>query len=119
MRLPTSKGHRALRMIVRKRAETFTITRPTEGSGAMGGTSSESTHEADVFVFAPSETSADTQYGDRYTGALGGLALPTEDVEKGDRLTYQNVPYEVAEVSTSDDVGDTLVRLSFERRTND
>jgi hypothetical protein len=86
----------------------------------MGGTESETEFEVDIFVGSPNEISTDTEYGERLTGSLAGLALPSADLQEGDQLTYQNVPYEIEEIITSDDdAGDIFQALNLVRRVND
>lgn len=119
MNLPTSSGAQTLESIAQDRMETFTVERPTETTGARGGTDSTSTHEVDMWVFSPMEVTTDTEYGDRLTGSLGGLAHSSADVAEGDRITYQSVPYEVTGTVVTDEVDDVLMAINFERRSND
>lgn len=119
MNLPTSGGPSAIGSIVSTRSNTYTITRPTYTSGARGGTETTATHDVDIWVFSPREINIDTEYGERLTGSLAGLAHPAEDIEEGDRLTYQQIPYEVEETVITDEASDVVMVVNLTRRTND
>lgn len=119
MNLPTSGGPSAITSIVSAKAQAYELRRPSHETGARGGTETTTTHEADIWVFSPREVNIDTEYGDRLTGGLGGLALPPEDIQQGDRLTYQGIAYEVTELVTTDDSNDVVTVINLTRRTND
>ena len=116
MNIPSSSGHRGLRSIVSSKTQEYELTRQSHGTGAMGGTKTESPVTANMWVGSPQEIAEDTELGERLTGMLAGLCLPTEDVEEGDRLTYQSVLYEVEETIISDsDTADTLQAVNLVR----
>lgn len=118
MRLPTGAGHRGLRMIVRQNLVEYTLERPDGNIGALGETRASDTNPtANLWLFRPGEVPLDTDFGERLTGNLRGLALPGENVQEGDRLTWNGDKYRVAEkVETQDSV---LIRLGLERAVND
>lgn len=119
MNIPTSGGGRMVQSILRGKVEEFTIERPTETTGARGGTETTATHKESLWVGSPMEIEMDTEYGDRLTGSLVGLAFPDADIQERDRLTYQSVPYEVAETVITDDSGDVVMNINLVRRVND
>lgn len=120
MNTPTSGGHSAIRSLVTNKATTVSVTRPTKTTGARGGAESTSSHDVDVWLASPNEIANDTEYGERLTGSLAGLSLPTADLAEGDRLDYQGIAYEVEEIITTDsDIGDTVMAINLVRRTND
>lgn len=116
MNLPTSRGHDALHAAISSRMTTYTLTRPTQTTGAMGGTDGTTDVSVELWVFDPNEVNTDTDFGERLNGSLGGLTQPSTDVQVGDRLTYQSIEYEVAETMTYDSaVGDTYKLVNFVR----
>lgn len=118
MRLPTGAPHRRLRAVVRRRVEAYSITRPAGNIGALGESrSTTTTHNADLWLFRASEVPLETDFGERLTGSLGGLALPGTDVQEGDLLTWNGDRYRVAEVVDTQD--SVVLRIGLERATND
>lgn len=86
----------ALSSIVSDRAETFTVTRPTESKGDMGAYEETTvTHDEDIYVYSPRHVSEQVARGEQQTGSLRALADPTADVQKDDRITHGSVAYEV------------------------
>lgn len=119
MNIPSSGGHSTLQSVVTSKTTEYTLRRETHTSGAMGGTDSETQVTANLWVGSPQEIAEDTEFGERLTGMLAGLCLPTEDVEEGDRLEYQSIEYEVEETITSDsDTGNTLMAINLVRVQN-
>lgn len=121
MNTPTSGGHDTIRSIVIAKSDPFDLERPSDGTGARGGTTATTTiTDVDIWLSSPNEIATDTEYGERLTGSLAGLSLPTADVREGDRITYQGIEYEVEETITSDsDTGETTMAINLVRRTND
>lgn len=120
MNTPTSGGHNTIRSLVVNKASTVDVTRPTKTTGARGGTEESTGHQVDIWLASPNEIAVDTEYGERLTGSLAGLSLPTADLRERDRLEYQGIAYEVEEIITSDsDKGDTVMVVNLVRRTND
>lgn len=116
MNLPTSRGSRALGAVIDTRMSQYTFDRPSAATGAMGGVDTDSDVTADIWLFRPMEVQTDTDFGERLTGELGGLALPTADIQVGDRVTYQSTEYEVAETETFDgQTSDTYLLVTLQR----
>lgn len=123
MRIPTSRAEDTIRQIVRLNATAYTITRTDTTKGRFGdATPTESTHSADLWLFRPNEVNIDTEFGDRLTGSLGGMALPSENLQVGDQLTYQSKEYVVAEIvhlpEENPNVEQVIKQFSLERRAN-
>lgn len=123
MRLPTSRAEETIRQVVRLNSTSYTITRPGEEKGRFGeSTPSTSTHTADAWLFSPSETNIDTEFGDRLTGSLAGMALPTENIVVGDRVTFQSTEYKVVEVihlpEENPNVELVIKQFTLEKRVN-
>lgn len=118
MRIPTGAPHGRIRTVIRQKTATYTLDRPDGNIGALGESrSSDSNPTADLWLFAASEFPLDTDFGERLTGSLQGLALDGADVQEGDRLSWNNDKYRVAEVVDTQDT--PYIRLGLERATND
>ena len=101
MRFGFSRGNETIRQIVRQKSSPYDITRPTDRGNARFGESDASTttiEDVSLYLYDPGESALDTEFGDRLSGDLNGLALPNVDVNKDDRLTYDGTEYEVADV---------------------
>lgn len=105
MRIPTSRVEKTIRQLTRLNSLTYTITRPDPdpsdtAKAAMGESfATDTTHQEDVWLFSPSENPIDTDFGDRLTGNLMGLALPSADIQENDEITYDGRTYEVLEAT--------------------
>lgn len=118
MRIPTGGPHKRLRSIIRLKTSTYTLERGDGNLGALGETRESTTNvTADLWLFAANEVPLDTDFGERLTGQLRGLALVTEDVQEGDTLTYSGVKYRVSEVLESE--SDVYLMIGLERVVND
>lgn len=118
MRLPNRHGRQALRSVIRLHLESYTIERPDDNIGALGESrSTVSTHLADLWLFRATEIPLDTDFGERLTGSLNGLALTGEDIQVGDRLTWNGDKYRVAEVADLQEK--PYIKLGLERAVND
>lgn len=118
MRIPTGAPHRRIRSVIRLKATQYTLERPDGNIGALGeARSTDSNPTANLWLFAPGELPLDTDFGERLTGSLQGLALQGEDVQEGDRLTWNGDKYRVEEHVEVED--QEYVRLGLERATND
>ena len=116
MHIPTSWGSRAISSAIETRLSSYTLVRPTESSGPLGGGDDTTDVTVDMWVFDPNEVNTDTDFGERLNGSLGGLTRPSEDVQVGDRLTYQTHEYEVAELMTYDGASsDTYLMVNLVR----
>lgn len=118
MRIPTGAPHRRLRLIIRNKTVQYTLERPDGNIGALGESrSADTSPTADLWLFRPGEVSLDTEFGERLTGSLNGLALTGEDVREGDRLTWNGDKYRVEEKQEPQD--SIFIRLGLERAVND
>jgi hypothetical protein len=123
MRIPLSRSHQALQTVVRRRSVVKKIERPDVDSGGRFGEHAETTSTVDgvsMWLFNPTEVNVDTEYGDRLSGDLEGLAMPSADVSVDDRITHGADVYEVDRIFAIPDEDRTaLKRFSLQRRTND
>lgn len=95
-----SRGNEALRQIVRQKTVPYDLTRKSDdNNGRFGEENAAETTVTDVPLYLHNETesSIDTQYGDRLEGDLSGLALPNADVQHDDELTHNGERYVVAQ----------------------
>lgn len=100
MRFGFSRGNEALRQIVSQKTEPYDLTRRTDdNNGRFGEDNASETTISGVQLYLHNETesSIDTQYGDRLSGDLSGLALPSADVQHDDELTHNGETYVVAQ----------------------
>lgn len=100
MRFGFSRADEMIRQVVRQKSSLYDLTRPSDEANARFGESDPSTttvSDVSLYLFDPGESAIDTQFGDRLTGDLNGLALPSADIEDGDELTHDGTVYEVAE----------------------
>lgn len=95
---PRSTGISGLTRIIRSRTSSVTVKRPTETKDSLDATTeTTSDHSESIWLYEPRESVANEMLGERVEGSLGGLAIAdgTVDIEKGDRVTYGGVEYEV------------------------
>lgn len=110
-----------IRSVIRSHTATYEITRVTYGVGDRGqSTETESTHNADLWLFNPREGSARDDFGIRVEGQLGGLAIPEDvDIERQDQLSHGDDTYRVESLTfqPNHENKEVLV-LSLERMDN-
>lgn len=107
-----------LRMVIRNRLESYTVSRPTLSKDAIGQSdSSYSTHEERLWVYNPSTTTTQVDFGEQQEGDLSALGLPDADVQEDDRIDYGGHTYEVDSPPTSigNESYDDYVTLSLTR----
>lgn len=108
--IPRGRGLRGITRIISARTTPTTITRPNEQKGSLDQTEEfTSTHQEDLWVFAPNEQRIQSLAGERLTGDLAALAIAdgTVDVQPDDRLTHGGVEYEVDSVEGRPDDAET------------
>lgn len=96
--IPTSRPISGITRIIRSRARSVTVSRPTVQKNSLDGTSETITeHTEQMRLFEPRESIAEEVTGERVNGGLGALVVAesTVDVQKDDRITYGGVEYEV------------------------
>lgn len=128
MRIPTSRVEKTIRQLVRLNSVTYTITRPNAGptdtsKAAMGESlPTSATHNEDIWLFAPSENPIDTEFGDRLTANLMGLALPSANIQENDEITYEGFDYVVLEATEAKEedpaVTDVVTMIALTRKIN-
>lgn len=124
MKLPTTNGQKALRMVVRQRQSQYEVTRPGPPSAksAMGEElpdQNTTAHTENLWLFMPRDSPVDTQYGDRLEGSLQGLAMPSADIERSDVVTFQGIDYEVEDaIPLPDENNPVLLLFGLEKRVN-
>jgi hypothetical protein len=118
MRLPTSAGEQALAAAHASRFEPYTITRSTQSTGPMGGSTSSSTHTVEMWPFDPTEINEESEFGDRLGGAIGLLAGPSADIQHGDRFEYHGDTYQIEETMIYDGTSDVYTLGDCQRVTN-
>lgn len=121
MRFGYSRGNEVIRQLVRQKSKPYDLTRNTDDTNTRfgeGDATETTVNGVPLYLFDQGEAIADTQFGDRLSGDLSGLCLPSTDVLKGDELTFDGETYKVAEKPEL--VKDGVVKsLTFEKKTND
>jgi len=118
MRLGTGHGQRAMQRVIRLHLEQYILERPDGNIGALGESrSTNSNPTANLWLFSATEIPLDTDFGERLTGRLNGLTLPGENVQAGDRLSWNGDKYRVEEVADIQD--QPYVKLGLERAVNE
>lgn len=115
-------GGEPLRMVVRKRSSTYTLTRvDSTGTGNAGETTTTtSDHDEDLWLFDDRRSKVEELFGEEVQGDLGCVALDEADVQKHDRLTYDGAAYEVEDEPRSvPSEGSQIVMVSLTEREND
>lgn len=99
VKLPRRKALDGLRLVCKRRQSTYTVTRTSTSIGNVGQTvdDSESTHDVSMWVGPTVEERVQAQHGERVDGDLLGYALPSEDLEVADEITYDGDVYELAD----------------------
>lgn len=91
-RLPTGP----LRSAIQMESTTYTVSRFTSSVNDIGEVErTEQTHDADIYVFDPERSQVQLPHGESFDESLGGLALPSENLQDGDEITYGDTPYEL------------------------
>lgn len=100
MRIGDSFGHEGIRRVIRLRSNTYTVTRQTgtEDVGMGETRPTTSTLDVDAYLYLPTETPIETEFGDRLDGDLNGVALPSADVEARDVYTHGGTDFVVTDV---------------------
>jgi hypothetical protein len=120
MRLPTNNATDQLRQLIRVRGVCYEVTRQTgvENIGMGETRQTTDTVYVDALLFAPTSDNSMTEFGDRLTGDLNGLALPDADVQVGDEYDHNGVTYEVTTVdSRPSDSNVELQRFALDKVT--
>lgn len=121
MRFGFSRANETIRQIVRQKSLPYDITRRTDRANGRFGEhdATETTiNGVELHLFDPGETALDTEFGDRLSGDLEGLALPDADIREGDVLTYDGTDYEVN--AKPEMVKDGLIKaFAFDKVVND
>lgn len=111
-----------MRQIIRIRSQTYTVTRPgAEGSkSAMGEEITDtSTVDVDALLYSPREDEQPTDFGNRVTGDLNGLALPSADVQVEDVYAHGSDDYVVTDVThVPSDENKTLKQFALDMKVN-
>lgn len=122
MRFAISRAHEGLRQVIRQKAQTYDLTRPTDESKGRFGESDETTTTVtgiSLYLFQPNEVNVEEIGGERLEGDLFGLSIPSADVEYNDRLTHGIEDYEVTDVIHYPSEEDQQIKLfSLEKITN-
>lgn len=118
MKKLTAHAERFMRSTIKSHFSPYSVERPSQSTGAMGGTESSTSITVDMWVFDPREVREDTEFGDRLSGSLGGLTAPTADIQSNDRLTYHGDTYEIAETMTYDGGSDVYLLIDLVRMEN-
>lgn len=98
-----------IRDVVDAHSSVYDIKRPTYERDERGASDETiATHEADIWLFDPSERSVQTVRGVRLTGTLSGLLVPEDHVrhladfdaiQSGDKLEHGGAEYEVTGIN--------------------
>lgn len=109
--LPTGRLQQGITRIIRARARSTVVSRPTTTTGSLDQEQETTTdHIVNMWLYEPTERRANELAGERVDGDLGGLAVAdgTVDLEHNDRVTHGGVEYEVDTVvgHPEDDVPD-------------
>lgn len=121
MRIPHTRATKTMQQVIRLRSDTYSVTRQTgtENIGMGETRQTTSTLSVDALLYAPAESNDMFEFGDRLTGDLNGLALPSADVQVGDEYTHGNETYEVTEIDNRPSNTDGQVqRFALDRVTN-
>lgn len=121
MRIPNHRALDAIQSVVRVKADTYGVTRPTTVRDGYGDDSEtrQSAGDVSLWVFNPNESEQGTQYGDRVDGTLAALALPDTDIQRNDIIDHFGDEYEVVDmVETPEDKQSVLMIIGFDRVTN-
>lgn len=119
MNIPTSAAERLLGSALASRFDTYTITRSTQTTGPMGGSTSSSTHTVEMWPFDPSELNEESDFGDRLGGSIGLLCDSSADIQHRDRFTYHGDTYQVEETMTYDGAADVYLLGDCQRVVNE
>lgn len=79
-------------------SEEYSVDRRDGSDGSTYGGSIEYTEDAatvELYLFRPSTSKEVVNVGEQFDGILGGICLPSEDIQVHDRLTYVGGRYEV------------------------
>lgn len=121
MRFGFSRANETIRQIVSQKTALYDLTRKVdEANGRFGEHDASEATVTDVplYLFNEGESAIDTDFGDRLSGDLEGLALPDADVRKGDELTHDGTVYEVDEKPEM--VKDGLIKaITLVKKVND
>ena len=95
--MPTGTPLSAITRIIRSRARSVTIERPTQTTNSLDTTDETlNEHTVQLWLFQPTENVSQELVGERVDGSLGALGVADGlDLEKDDRLTHGGVEYEV------------------------
>lgn len=97
MRLPNTDALGHMTRVIDLRATPTDLTRPSDSVGRFGDASDAETTVTDVplWIHEPRQFEEDTDFGDRATLDMRGLARPSADVQPHDRLTVDGKRMEV------------------------
>jgi hypothetical protein len=108
-------------MVVRRRQDTYTVTRLDSTSTDSIGDVSEttSTHEEDAWLFNDARGKFEDLFGEEVSGDLNGLALDGADLQHDDRLTHDGTEYIVEdEPELVPAEGAKVVRFTLTEKVN-
>lgn len=101
MRVPHSRADESMRQILRLRQTTHSVTRVTGESAksAMGeSVDNTTTVSIDAHLYRPNESNDALDFGERLSGDLQGLALPSADVQVNDQFEHDAETFQVEEI---------------------
>jgi hypothetical protein len=95
--MPTATPLSGITRIIRSRARSVTVERPTQTTNSLDTTDETlAEHTAQLWLFQPTENVSQELVGERVEGSLGALGVADSlDLEKDDRITHGGVEYEV------------------------
>lgn len=96
--LPTGRLRAGMTRIIRSRARSVTIKRPTKTKNSLDDTvETIDEHIENIWLFQPQENISQELTGERINGSLGGLLVAERgvNVQKDDRVVHGGIEYEV------------------------
>lgn len=110
-----------IRSVIKQNHEVMTFQRPSFGKSSVGETTDTTQPvELTVWVFRPSNTLVQNDFGERLDGDMGGLCIASEDIKVNDRVEVGGRKYEVNAVNNLPNADNTTYKFfSLVRRTND
>lgn len=95
--MPTGRPLAGITRIIRSRARSVTVERPTETTNSLDTTDETlSEHTEQLWLFEPTENVSQELVGERVEGSLGALGVADGlDIQKDDRITHGGVAYEI------------------------
>lgn len=107
----------AIQRVVGAHLDTYTVTRVTETVNDLGEiVTTETEFNRSLWCYTPSQWTQQYYGGERTSGDLMALTLPTEDIQLDDRLTHAGIEYEVSAQRPLSEHETTLVEYTLVRR---